>query len=299
VAEVGATENPDHVVQRANEAMYRAKRAGGNRLAIAGLLNTGPAQRRVEVESDLRRAVRSGTQLQMVFQPIVGADRVPVAAEALLRWDHPVRGLLRPSQFLDIAEAAGLMSELSELIVCESIAAVAQWRKAGCDLMVSVNAGRRELGIGRLTGLVVDALADTGTPPGQVCIEVTESVLVDAGSPELAELWKLRELGLEIALDDFGTGYAPLTYLKRLPATILKLDKSFVTSLGSAAPDPVDLAVSRAVAGLAGELGMQGIAEGVESHRQMQTLASMGYQAFQGFWAHAPMGAAEVIELLA
>lgn len=300
VARVAISEDPGDVVRRANEAMYTAKRGGGNRYVIAGPLNTGPAQRRVKVESELRRAVAgSESQLQMAFQPIVDSNRIPVAAEALLRWEHPTRGTLRPSQFLDVAEAAGLMSELSELIVRQSIGAVASWRQVGQPLMVTVNAGRRELGSGRFYRLIADALADTGTRPEQVCLEVTESVLVDAGSPELAELWRLRDLGLEIALDDFGTGFAPLTYLKRLPATILKLDKSFVSGLGHQVPNAVDLAVSRAVAQLAEELGMRLIAEGVESERQMITLMSIGYHYFQGFWAHPPMAAGEVTALLA
>jgi EAL domain-containing protein (putative c-di-GMP-specific phosphodiesterase class I) len=123
-------------------------------------------------------------------------------------------------------------------------------------------------------------------------------VLVDAGSPELAELWRLREIGLEIALDDFGTGYAPLTYLKRLPATMLKLDKSFVAGLELPVPNAVDLAVSRAVAQLAADLGLRVVAEGVESEGQMNALYAIGYRYFQGFWAHVPMRAAELGAIL-
>ncbi len=303
VARVGAAEEPGDVVRRANEAMYAAKRGGGNRYVIAGPLNTGPAQRRVEVESELRRALADhaageDSQLQMAFQPIVTADRVPIGAEALLRWEHPSRGRLLPSEFLDIAEAAGLMSQLSELIVRQSIRAAATWAAAGRPLLVTVNAGRRELGSGRLTSLVTESLVETGTRPEQLCIEVTESVLVDAGSPELAELWRLRDMGVEIALDDFGTGYAPLTYLKRIPATVLKLDKSFVTGLGLPVPHATDLAVSRMVAQLGTELGLKVVAEGVESVGQMQTLTSIGYSYFQGFWAHAPMPAEELVALL-
>jgi diguanylate cyclase (GGDEF)-like protein len=299
VAQVGVGEDPGDVVRRSNEAMYAAKRAGKNRYSAAGPLNTGPAQRRVEVEAQLRRAVHGTSgQMHMVFQPIVAADGVPVAAESLLRWEHPTRGTLRPSQFLDIAEAAGLMAELSELIVRQSIAAVSDWTAAGHPLMVTVNADRRELGNGRLPDLIIRALEDSGLPPHQVCLEVTESVLVDADSPELAQLFRLRDIGLEIALDDFGTGYAPLTYLKRLPATILKLDKSFVGSLGLKTPDPVDVAVSRAVRQLAEDLGMRVIAEGVETGAQVRKLTSLGYELFQGFWAHAPMSAQELTALL-
>ncbi|UQX90343.1 EAL domain-containing protein [Jatrophihabitans telluris] len=298
-AKVGAEEDPGDVVRRSNEAMYSAKRGGGNRYVVAGPLNTGPAQRRVEVEAELRRALRAGTaELRMAFQPIVESDRVPVAAEALLRWHHPSRGTLLPSEFLDIAEGAGLMDELSESIVRQSLSAVASWNATGRRLMVAVNAGRRELGTGRLFNLISETIAEFAVSPQQVCLEVTESVLVDAGSPELAELWRLRDLGLEVALDDFGTGYAPLTYLKRLPATIVKLDKSFVAGLGLPVPNPVDLAVSRAVVQLADELGMRVIAEGVESERQMITLMSIGYRYFQGFWAYQPMPTEELHAIL-
>jgi diguanylate cyclase (GGDEF)-like protein/PAS domain S-box-containing protein len=300
VAEIGPGEDPGDVIRRANEAMYEAKRAGRNRYAIAGPLNIAPAQRRVELEAELRHAMADDTgELQMVFQPIVNRDRVPVAAEALLRWQHPTRGQLLPTQFLPIAESAGLMTELGELIIRQSIAAVARWTAAGRPLLVTVNVGSRQLGEGRVTSVISQLLTETAIRPRQICMEVTESVLVDADSPELAELWQLREMGLEIALDDFGTGYAPLTYLKRLPATILKLDKSFVAGLDVTSPNPIDSAVARAVAQIADDIGMRVIAEGVESERQVHALSEMGYRLFQGFWAHPPLSAEDLDALLA
>jgi EAL domain-containing protein (putative c-di-GMP-specific phosphodiesterase class I) len=292
-------ESPGDVIQRANEAMYTAKRSGRDRWEAAGPLNTGPAQRRVHLEAELRRAVRGASDdLQLVFQPIVERDRRPVAAEALLRWNHPSRGPMLPSQFLDIAEAAGLMTQLGELILRRSLTAAAEWAEAGEPLLVTVNVGGHQLGTGRLEAVIVRLLDETGTRPDQLCLEVTESALVDADSPELAELWRLRQLGLDIALDDFGTGYAPLTYLKRLPATIIKLDRSFVSGIGNPVPHPVDVAVARAVRQLSQELGLRVIAEGVESDSQLNALADMGYQLFQGFWAHSPMPSAALKALL-
>jgi len=299
IALLAPGEDPDEVVHRANEAMYSAKRSGRDRWEIAGPLNTGPAQRRVHLEADLRRAVQSGSEdLQLVFQPIVDRAREPVAAEALLRWNHPTRGPMVPSQFLSIAEDAGLMIQLGDLIIRRSLAAAAEWMQAARPMMVAVNVGRQQLGNGQLEQLIRQALEETGTGPDQLCLEVTESVLVDADSPELAELWRLRELGLEIALDDFGTGYAPLTHLKRLPATILKLDRSFVAGIGSPIPNPTDVAVARALGLLAGELGLRVIAEGVESEQQFEQLSELGYELFQGFWAHPPMPNAHLHELL-
>jgi len=299
IALLAPGDDPDEVVHRANEAMYSAKRSGRDRWEIAGPLNTGPAQRRVHLEADLRRAVQSGSEdLQLVFQPIVDRAREPVAAEALLRWNHPTRGPMVPSQFLSIAEDAGLMIQLGDLIIRRSLAAAAEWMQAARPMMVAVNVGRQQLGNGQLEKLIRQALEETGTGPDQLCLEVTESVLVDADSPELAELWRLRELGLEIALDDFGTGYAPLTHLKRLPATILKLDRSFVAGIGSPIPNPTDVAVARALGLLAGELGLRVIAEGVESEQQFEQLSELGYELFQGFWAHPPMPNAHLHELL-
>jgi diguanylate cyclase (GGDEF)-like protein/PAS domain S-box-containing protein len=299
IARMGTAESPGDVIQRANEAMYTAKRSGRDRWEAAGPLNTGPAQRRVHLEAELRRAVRGASDdLQLVFQPIVERDRRPVAAEALLRWNHPSRGPMLPSQFLDIAEAAGLMTQLGELILRRSLTAAAEWAEAGEPLLVTVNVGGHQLGTGRLEAVIVRLLDETGTRPDQLCLEVTESALVDADSPELAELWRLRQLGLDIALDDFGTGYAPLTYLKRLPATIIKLDRSFVSGIGNPVPDPVDVAVARAVRQLSQELGLRVIAEGVESESQLNALADMGYLLFQGFWAHSPMPSAALKALL-
>ena len=299
IAKMAPDESPGDVIQRANEAMYAAKQSGRDRWEAAGPLNTGPAQRRVHLEADLRRAINGASDdLLLVFQPIVKEDRRPVAAEALLRWNHPSRGPLLPSQFLHIAEDAGLMTQLGELIIGRSLAAAAAWNSSGEPLLVTVNVGGHQLGSGHLEPLIVRLLDETGTRPEQLCLEVTESVLVDADSPELAELWRLRELGLDIALDDFGTGYAPLTYLKRLPATIIKLDKSFVSGIGNPVPNPIDVAVARAVVQLAEEVGLRVIAEGVESEPQVHALATMGYELFQGFWAHPPMPSAALKSLL-
>ncbi len=299
-ATVGAAELPGDVIRRSNEAMYRAKRGGRNRYEVAGPLNTVPAKQRVEVEASLRRAItESSPELDMAFQPIVDRNLVPIAAEALLRWQHPTRGPLLPAEFLGIAESAGLMNELGELIMHRSVTAAASWAAAGHPLQVSVNVGGRQLGSGQLEQLLIPLLAETGTPPELLCLEVTESVLVDADSPELAELIRLRDLGLRIALDDFGTGYSPLTYLKRLPATTVKLDKSFVAGLGLPVPDPIDVAIARSVLRLATDIGLQVVAEGVETEQQMQLLCELGYEFFQGFWAYPPMPADQLGALLA
>ncbi len=300
VATVGAAEIPGDVIRRSNDAMYRAKRAGRNRYEVAGPLNSGPAQQRVELEASLRRAVtESSLELDMAFQPIVDRNLTPVAAEALLRWRHPTRGPLLPAEFLGIAESAGLMTDLGKLIMRRSVTAAAGWAAAGHPLLVSVNVGGRQLGNGQLEQLLIPLLEETGIPPSLLCLEVTESVLVDADSPELAELVRLRELGLQIALDDFGTGYSPLTYLKRLPATTLKLDKSFVAGLGLVVPDPIDVAIARSVLQLAADIGLQVVAEGVETEQQMHLLCELGYEYFQGFWAYPPMPADQLGALLA
>jgi diguanylate cyclase (GGDEF)-like protein len=300
VATVGAAELPGDVIRRSNDAMYQAKRAGRNTYRIAGPLNSRPAQQRVKLEADLRHALSEAhPELYVAFQPVVDRNLQPVAAEALLRWEHPRRGTMLPADFLDIADSTGLMQELGALILRRSITAAAGWAAAGHRLPVTVNVGARQLGTGQLEQLLVSLLAQTGMPGDMLCLEVTESVLVDGDSPELAELCRLREAGIRIALDDFGTGYSPLTYLKRLPATAIKLDRSFVAGLGRPEPERADLAIARSVLQLGTDLGMQVIAEGVETAQQMQLLTELGYEFFQGFWAYSPMPAGQLGALLA
>lgn len=300
VAVLGVAELAGDVIRRANDAMYQAKLAGGNTYRLAGPLDSARAQQRVELEADLRRAIAENSpDLYIAFQPMVNRDLVPVAAEALLRWEHPRRGVLLPDQFLDIADAAGLMGELGALILSRAVRHAAEWSAAGRPLPVTVNVAARQLGSGSLEQLVVSLLAETRMRPNLLCLEVTESVLVDGDSPELAELIRLRELGVRIALDDFGTGYSPLTYLKRIPATVLKLDKSFVSSLNAGRPHPADLAIAKMVRQLATELGMQSVAEGVENSAQFEALLALGYEVFQGFWAYSPMPANQLAAVLA
>ncbi len=230
---------------------------------------------------------------------MVNRQLVPIAAEALLRWHHPRRGVLLPDEFLDVADAAGLMGELGALILTRAVRQAATWAAAGHSLSVTVNVAARQLGSGSLEELVSQLLEETGLKPQTICLEVTESVLVDGDSPELAELIRLRELGVRIALDDFGTGYSPLTYLKRLPASVLKLDRSFVAGLHATPPDPADLAIAKSVLQLATDLGMQTVAEGVENSAQFDALIELGYEFFQGFWAYSPMPANQLGAVLA
>ncbi|HEX2904664.1 MAG TPA: EAL domain-containing protein [Jatrophihabitans sp.] len=299
-AVLGVAELAGDVIRRANDAMYQAKLAGGNTYRLAGPLDSARAQQRVELEADLRRALSENSpDLYVAYQPMVDRSLHPIAAEALLRWDHPRRGVLLPDQFLDVADAAGLMAELGSLILARAVRQAAEWRAAGHPLAVTVNVAARQLGSGVLEQLVISLLDETKLPPALVCLEVTESVLVDGDSPELAELIRLRELGVRIALDDFGTGYSPLTYLKRIPATVLKLDKSFVTGLNAIRPHPADLAIAKMVQQLASELGMQAVAEGVENSAQFDALIELGYEVFQGFWAYSPMPANQLGAVLA
>jgi len=298
VAVLGSAELPGDVIRRANNAMYRAKRSGRNTFRLAGPLDPARAQQRVELEADLRRAVaEESPELYLAFQPIVDRNLTPAAAESLLRWDHPTRGVLLPEAFLDVADGAALIGDLGALILRRAVAHAAEWASAGHPLLVTVNLAAHQLGSGAVEQTVLGLLSQTGTAPQRLCLEVTEAVLVDGDSPELAELRRLREHGVKIALDDFGTGYSPLTYLKRMPASSLKLDKSFVAGVESG--EPADLAVAKSVLQLATDLGLRVVAEGVETPDQFETLAALGYEFFQGFWAYPPMPAAQLGALLA
>ena len=240
--------------------------------------------------AELRRAVESG-QLRLHYQPVLRLDTGEVAgAEALVRWQHPERGLLPPSEFVPLAESSGVVVELGAWVLREACRQAAQWHADGRPLGVGLNLSPRQM-VGRdVVDLVRDALADSGLDPGRVVLEVTESTLMDdADAPEV--LQALRRLGVRLALDDFGTGYSSLTYLKRFPIDAIKIDRSFVSGLGR---DPDDEAIVASVVSLARSVGKLVVAEGVETVGQLAVLRSLGVDQGQGFLWSPALPAAEL-----
>ncbi len=204
-----------------------------------------------------------------------------LGAEALLRWQHPRRGLLAPDEFIAVAEAGGLIRPLSRWALQAACAQLAAWAAEPdrARLTLSVNISALELRDPQFVGQVLEALRHSGADPGRLRIELTESMMLDNVDDSIAKMNALREHGVNFALDDFGTGYASLSYLKRLPLQQLKVDQSFVREMLT---DPHDAAIARTILALGQSLGLMVVAEGVESEAQLQALAGLGYQAFQG-----------------
>jgi EAL domain-containing protein (putative c-di-GMP-specific phosphodiesterase class I) len=205
-----------------------------------------------------------------------------LGAEALVRWDHPTRGLLTAAQFIELAEETGLIIDIGRWVLREACAQQVAWSDARPDrrMLVRVNLSARQVGQPDLLSQVMGILADTGVDPAQICLEITESTVMADAEASLEVLEKLRGLGVELAIDDFGTGYSSLSYLKRFPVQVLKIDRSFVDGLGS---DPDDTAIVQAIMVLASSLGLSVTAEGVETDRQLQELLRLGCGRVQGY----------------
>jgi diguanylate cyclase (GGDEF)-like protein/PAS domain S-box-containing protein len=270
------------LIRRADLALYEAKSAGrGRSIRFHSAIEAEAAERRM-LEDDLRQALPGG-QLRLVFQPIVSIreGRI-VGAEALLRWTHPERGEISPARFIPIAEECGLIVDMGEWVIAEACRRAARWPR---HLQVSVNVSAAQLEGNRLPTAIVRALAETGLLPQQLSIEVTESVLVDQSAAKTL-FSTLRALGIAIALDDFGTGYASLSYLRMFQFDKLKIDQSFVRE---AKTRPDCAAIVRATAGLARELGMTTVAEGVETAAELAVVGGAGCDLAQGYHFARPM----------
>ena len=230
-----------------------------------------------------RLRVAVGGELALHFQPVVRLDnQAPVGVEALVRWEHPERGLLAPSEFIPLAEQSGLVVELGAWVLRTAVERIAAWQLAGRTLSVAVNLSPRQLVGNAFPQLVRSLLDESGIPPELLILEVTESALMDdPGAPDV--LRSLRDMGVRLALDDFGTGYSSLTYLKRFPVDSIKIDRSFVSGLGR---DADDEAIVASVVSLARAVGKLVVAEGVETVTQLAALRDLGVDQAQGFlWA--------------
>ncbi len=274
--------SPAELMRTADMAMYHAKARGRNRTETFEVALEQAAAHRVRVERELRRAL-DGDELELHLQPVVDlATGAWVGAEALVRWRHPDHGLLLPGSFLPVAEHSGLILPLGDWVIEQACRHLAALRDDGWDeAAVSLNVSGRQLAGHDIAAVVGDALARDDLEPDRVRLEITEEVLIElAGSP-LHQLHQLSELGTPVGLDDFGTGYSSLTHLRRLPVSFLKIDGSFVSSLGE---DAADHAIVSAVIGLAEDLGLGVVAEGVEDERAAKMLLELGCKDAQGWW---------------
>ena len=292
MATAGAHDDAESLLRDADAAMYRAKEQGRDLCVMFdGAMRAG-ATARMETESALRGAIERN-ELSVEYQPVVDltSGRV-VGVEALARWNHPELGVVLPSQFIPLAEETGLIVALGASILEQACCEVAGWNRNRPDLpplSLAVNLSPRQLLTPALPGVVGDALSRSGLDARLLCLEITESVLLDDADSSARALQVLKELGVRIAVDDFGTGYSSLTYLKRFPVDTLKIDRSFVDGLDGADQGRGDRAIVAGIVDLAHALGLTTVAEGVESAKQLERLRALGCEQVQGYFLSRPL----------
>jgi len=277
----------DTLLRVADAALHQAKQSirGGHQFYSANL--QARAVGRLSLESDLRRALERD-QLQLHYQPRIAlTNMMPTGVEALLRWQHPQRGWVSPAEFIPVAEELGLIVEIGGWVMHEAMRQAATWAAKGTPLSVAVNVSALQFQRTSVSAQVASALSASGAQPRMMELEITEGILIDRPQLVRQTLEILRGDGIRIALDDFGTGYSSLTYLRRLPIDCLKIDRSFVADLNE--PDGPRL-VSGIIA-LAHHLGLSIVAEGVETHAQLNFLKSSGCEEVQGYLLAKPMSA--------
>jgi diguanylate cyclase (GGDEF)-like protein len=275
------------LMRDADTAMYRAKSEGPGRSTIFDTSMHDEVRARIELEVALRQALAEG-QLYVAYQPIVRLSTgEPLGAEALVRWVHPERGQIPPSVFIPVAEATGLIGTLGTWVRREALRQLGVWRTDGTvsdDFYLSINVSARQFSESELPLIAASELVEFGVPARVVALEMTESVMVDGSSVTGRVLYELRELGVQLLIDDFGTGFSALGYLRRFPVTGVKIDRSFVTGLGT---DAEDEEIVRAVVAMSTAMGLSVIAEGVETRLQRDSLAAVGVTNGQG-WLWGP-----------
>ena len=294
----GADRDAEGLLRDADTAMYRAKERGPGNWEIFDEALRQRALERVATERALRRALETG-ELRLHYQPIVALDGGTMqAVEALVRWQHPERGLLPPGEFIPIAEESALILQIGAWTLKEACEQAYRWRARFGDrapLPVSVNVSARQLAQAELPAIVRQVLLETGLNPRDLAIEVTETALIEDSSVPADSLRELRALGVRILLDDFGTGYSSLSHLQRFPIDALKIDRSFVMHLGAGADE---CAIVRAIVAMAGALGLDVVAEGVETAAQAAEAGALGCDRGQGYYFARPAPAAEVERLI-
>ena len=282
-------DEPDALVGKADTAMYAAKRLGRDRCSMYHRDLETQLQVSQALEREIEQAIAS-EQFVLHYQPQLHAlDGTPAGCEALIRWNHPKRGLVPPAQFIAAAEQCGLIADLGEWSLRAACRQIAAWKTAGVPFRsVAVNVSALEFRGHRLPDTLARAMSEYGVAPGELELEITESVLMTdtEGTRRIVE--RLREMGLPLAVDDFGTGHSSLAYLKQLRPSKLKIDRAFVRDIED---DPDDRVIVQAIIGLAHALGISVVAEGVETEAQRQRLQAMGCEVLQGYLLSRPQPA--------
>ena len=282
-------DHPEALLRDADAAMYRAKDLGRARLELVDETTRSRASDRGQLTEELRHAVTSGA-ITVHYQPSIDLRTGGVrSVESLARWQHPQRGLLQPGEFIGVADSTGLVLELGIEVLRLACHKARAWqgRWGPAAPRMHVNLSSRQVADPELVRLVAEVLAETGVDPALVCLELTESILLEDAEAAIVAISALKDLGISLAIDDFGTGYSSLSYLSRLPVDVVKVDKSFVDGL-----DPIEgdaRVVAAAIMSLARTLGLSTIAEGVTTVVQLGELHRLGCDAAQGYYFSPPL----------
>lgn len=299
---IGISLYPDHaqvptdLLKYADTAMYKAKESGRNTYKVYTSEMDSAARRRATMVGAMRRAMERG-EFRLVFQPKLSlVESRIVGVEALLRWHSEDLGEVSPAIFIPLAEEAGLIIDIGEFVLDRACATLARWREQGlADVVMAVNLSVLQLLRGELPRRLCEILAEHAIAPQQIELELTESTIMNNAEQSVRTLNELKAIGVSLAIDDFGTGYSSLSYLKRLPIDTLKIDKEFVGDITS---DPDDEAITATIITMAHSLGLNVIAEGVETHEQLEYLREQGCDEIQGNWLSLPLSAERCLEFL-
>jgi diguanylate cyclase (GGDEF)-like protein/PAS domain S-box-containing protein len=280
------SESTNEVLQQADIAMYQAKAAGRNAMFFFAPALQASVNARVALERDLRAAIREN-QFALFYQPQLDRGLL-TGAEALIRWNHPTRGLVSPQEFVPLAEETGLIFPMGSWVLETACTQIAAWasRKEGEHLSVAVNVSAREFRQPKFVDHVLTALDRTGANPKNLKIELSETMFGENIEDVIARMSKLRTYGIRFSLEDFGTGYSSMAYLKRLPLDQIKIDRAFVSDI---LKDPISAAIAQAIISFGKAMGLSVIAEGVETEEQRAFLAKLGCHSFQGYLFSHPL----------
>jgi EAL domain-containing protein (putative c-di-GMP-specific phosphodiesterase class I) len=291
-------DNPEHVLRDADTALYHAKSNHSQRTQIFEPHMHREVREQLVIESDLRSAFNSGEGLSMHYEPIVDLSNGQIAGvEALMRWHHP-EGTIPPSVFIPAAEQSSLIVDLDRWGLREACAQLRLWQLTGLvseTFVLSVNISGRQFGRPDMVPYVLDTLADCQLNPQQICLELTESVLIEQEERAIAVLQDLQQNRLNLSLDDFGTGYSSLSYLNRFPVNAIKIDRSFVSGQGD---DLANRAIVKSILSLAHSVDLKVVAEGIETPQQLASLRELGCDYGQGFLFSAALSSDLIQALL-
>jgi len=284
------------LIKAADVAMYRAKETGRNNFLYYSPQMNVHTLERLELESDLRHALELG-ELLLHYQPKVELATGRISGiEALLRWKHPIRGLVPPKEFIPLAEETGLIVPIGEWVLATACAQTKAWQDEGhANISVAVNLSARQFGDPMLLPKLTRIIRDSGLHPSMLELEITESMVMSHGESAVAVLESLKSIGVQIALDDFGTGYSSLAYLKRFPIDTVKIDRSFIQDIPA---DSDDKKITRAIIAMAHSMKLKVVAEGVETAEQLSFLRTQRCDAVQGYIVYRPLAGEAVAEVL-